>query len=38
MPIIRERKAFGWGITTLHILNGRQSIDNHTCWWPPTMA
>jgi hypothetical protein len=26
MPIIWERMAFGWGITTL---NGQQSIDNH---------
>jgi hypothetical protein len=28
MPIIRERKAFGWGITTLPVLNGQSSIDN----------
>ena len=28
MPIIEERKAFGWGITTLPTLNGQQSIDN----------
>jgi O-antigen ligase len=28
MPIIRERKAFGWGITTLPDLNGQRSIDN----------
>jgi O-antigen ligase len=28
MPIIKERKAFGWGITTLPDLNGQRSIDN----------
>jgi hypothetical protein len=28
MPIIRERKAFGWGITTLPDLNQQKSIDN----------
>jgi O-antigen ligase len=28
MPIIEERKAFGWGITTLPELNGQRSIDN----------
>jgi hypothetical protein len=28
MPIIRERKAFGWGITTLPDLNEQRSIDN----------
>jgi uncharacterized membrane protein len=28
MPIIKERKAFGWGITTLPKLNGQGSIDN----------
>ncbi|MGO9335886.1 MAG: O-antigen ligase family protein [Terracidiphilus sp.] len=28
MPIIKERKAFGWGITTLPTLNGQRSIDN----------
>jgi hypothetical protein len=27
-PIIKERKAFGWGITTLPTLNGQRSIDN----------
>jgi hypothetical protein len=28
VPIIEERKAFGWGITTLPTLNGQHSIDN----------
>jgi len=28
MPIIKERKAFGWGITTLPNVNGQRSIDN----------
>jgi O-antigen ligase len=28
IPIIKERKAFGWGITTLPTLNGQKSIDN----------
>ena len=28
IPIIKKRKAFGWGITTLPKLNGQQSIDN----------
>ena len=28
MPIIKERKAFGWGITTLPTLHGQRSIDN----------
>lgn len=28
MPLIKARKAFGWGITTLPILNGQESIDN----------
>jgi len=28
IPIIEERKAFGWGITTLPTLNGQRSIDN----------
>jgi hypothetical protein len=28
LPIIKERKAFGWGITTLPTLNGQKSIDN----------
>jgi hypothetical protein len=28
MPIIKERPAFGWGITTLPTLNGQRSIDN----------
>jgi hypothetical protein len=28
MPLIRARKAFGWGYTTLPILNGQKSIDN----------
>jgi hypothetical protein len=28
VPIIKERPAFGWGITTLPTLNGQRSIDN----------
>lgn len=28
MPIIKDRKAFGWGITTLPTLNGQRSVDN----------
>jgi hypothetical protein len=28
VPIIKERKAFGWGITTLPTVNGQHSIDN----------
>ena len=28
MPLIRARKAFGWGVTTVPILNGQKSIDN----------
>jgi hypothetical protein len=28
MPIIKERKVFGWGITTLPSLNGQRSVDN----------
>jgi hypothetical protein len=28
MPIIEQRKAFGWGITTMPALNGQKSIDN----------
>ena len=28
IPIIKERPAFGWGITTLPTLNGQRSIDN----------
>jgi O-antigen ligase len=28
MPIIKQRPAFGWGITTLPALNGQASIDN----------
>jgi hypothetical protein len=28
IPIIKERAAFGWGITTLPTLNGQRSIDN----------
>lgn len=28
LPIIEERKTFGWGITTLPALNGQKSIDN----------
>jgi hypothetical protein len=28
IPIIKERKAFGWGITTLPAMNGQKSIDN----------
>ena len=28
LPIIKERPAFGWGITTLPTLNGQRSIDN----------
>jgi hypothetical protein len=28
MPLIKARKAFGWGDTTLPILNGQKSIDN----------
>jgi O-antigen ligase len=27
-PIIKERKAFGWGITTYPAMNGQTSIDN----------
>jgi hypothetical protein len=27
-PIIEERKAFGWGFTTLPVVNGQQSVDN----------
>lgn len=28
LPLIRERKAFGWGITTLPTMNGQKSVDN----------
>jgi hypothetical protein len=28
LPIVKERKAFGWGITTMPKLNGQDSIDN----------
>jgi hypothetical protein len=28
MPLIRERKAFGWGITMLPVMNGQKSVDN----------
>ncbi len=28
MPIIEQRKAFGWGFTTLPVVNGQQSVDN----------
>jgi hypothetical protein len=28
MPLVRARKAFGWGYGTLPILNGQKSIDN----------
>jgi hypothetical protein len=28
LPLIEERKVFGWGITTLPTLNGQRSIDN----------
>lgn len=28
IPIIKERKAFGWGMTTLPVINGQQSVDN----------
>jgi O-antigen ligase len=28
MPIIRQRKLLGWGITTLPTLNGQRSVDN----------
>jgi len=28
IPIIKQRPAFGWGITTLPTLNGQRSIDN----------
>jgi len=28
MPLVRARKAFGWGYTTLPIQNGQKSIDN----------
>jgi hypothetical protein len=27
-PIVKERKAFGWGITTYPTMNGQTSIDN----------
>jgi hypothetical protein len=27
-PIVKERKAFGWGITTYPAMNGQASIDN----------
>ena len=27
-PIVKERKAFGWGITTYPSMNGQTSIDN----------
>jgi len=27
-PLVMERKAFGWGITTLPAINGQVSIDN----------
>jgi O-antigen ligase len=27
-PLVMERKAFGWGITTLPAVNGQASIDN----------
>jgi hypothetical protein len=27
-PIVKERKAFGWGITTYPAMNGQTSIDN----------
>lgn len=28
VPLIKERKAFGWGITTLPSMNGHTSVDN----------
>jgi len=28
IPLIEERKAFGWGITTLPTMNGHASVDN----------
>jgi len=28
IPIIEQRKAFGWGITTLPAMNGQMSVDN----------
>jgi hypothetical protein len=28
IPLVMERKAFGWGITTYPVLNGQVSIDN----------
>jgi O-antigen ligase len=27
-PVVMERKAFGWGVTTLPAVNGQVSIDN----------
>ena len=28
VPLIEQRKAFGWGITTLPTMNGQKSVDN----------
>jgi len=28
MPLIRQRPVFGWGITTLPVMNGQKSVDN----------
>lgn len=28
VPLIEERKAFGWGITTLPTMHGQKSVDN----------
>jgi O-antigen ligase len=28
IPVIEQRKAFGWGVTTLPTVNGQKSIDN----------
>ena len=28
IPMVMERKAFGWGITTVPVVNGQASIDN----------
>ena len=28
LPLIRERKAFGWGTLTLPTMNGQKSVDN----------
>ncbi len=29
MPVVMERKAFGWGISDYPAVNGQKSIDNH---------